>query len=73
MNHKTNLMSDLRFFITCHVWEQSLMDYNLQTNFIFSSRDDKKEFNKKAQIYTHSTFLLHFIMEFDLFYRGIRI
>ena len=49
------------------------MDYNLQTNFIFSSRDDKKEFNKKAQIYTHSTFLLHFIMGFDLFYRGIRI
>ena len=49
------------------------MDYNLQTNFIFSSRDDKKEFNKKAQIYTHSTFLLHFIMGFDLRYRGTKI
>ena len=42
------------------VWEQSLMDYNLQTNLIFSSRDDKKEFNKKAQIYTHSTFFAAF-------------
>ena len=73
MNHKTNLMSDLRFFITCLVWEQSLMDYNLQTKFIFSSRDDKKEFNKKAQIYTHSHFLLHFIMGFDSYYRGIKI
>ena len=32
------------------VWEQSLMDYNLQTNFIFFHFVMiKKEFNKKAQ------------------------
>ena len=63
MNHKTNLMSDLRFFITCLVWEQSLMDYNLQPSFI--SYSCGKKFTKNAKN-THSPFLLHFIMGFDL-------
>ena len=52
----------------CLLLEKSLMDYNLQANFIFLSRY-KKSLQKMLKN-THSHFLLHFIMGFDLRYRG---
>ena len=76
MNNKNkfDVKSSKKIMIIYIVWEQSLMDYNLQTNFIFFHFVMiKKNLTKKRKIYTHSHFLLHFIMGFDLRYRGTKI
>ena len=67
------------FIIICLLWEQRLMDYNLQTTLIFfhlvkikkNLTEKRKYIHMNTDIIQH--FLLHFIMGFDLRYRGTKI